>query len=352
MQQPTPRSTSSPSSGAVDFARLATIRFPLILLVVFYHNETGGAFIRQLSDEPVYAAIVDWIAYGLGGVRVPAFFMIAGYVFFRDVKPQIAWFRDKLNARARSVLIPLITWSLVVLGAFALVQNVPLMSGLFSGNSVWSQPVLMLSPLELLEAVFGKHPFVYQLWFLRDLFVLIVLTPLIFVLITRTNGWITVVSLIVWMLDWVNPLVTVDALFFFGLGCHLAIRRRSIFLADRVGIFAIVAWIVLQAAFDLPKLQSIAGIVSVLYASAWLVGRAKLLHRAARYSFLVFAAHEPLLTFTRKLYLKFLEPQAPVEWFIAYFAPVLLVTGLVIIVFEIGSRTMPRVMEVFTGGRS
>ena len=41
------------------FDRLATIRLPLIVLVICYHNESGGQFISKLQGSPVLQYIVS-----------------------------------------------------------------------------------------------------------------------------------------------------------------------------------------------------------------------------------------------------------------------------------------------------
>ncbi len=223
-----------------EFDRLATLRLPLILLVVLYHNETGGQFISRMGDSAA-AGVIDWIAHGLAGIRVPVFFVIAGYVFFLNGKPSVAWFRHKIASRARSLLLPLVLWTTICLGAFAVAQQIPALRGLFNGASIWSQPVLGMGPVELFNSFFGQpyEMFLYPLWFLRDLFVLALLSPVIYWLVSASRGWITAVVFLAWVAGPLNPLVTQDALFFFMLGCHLAIFGKTTAFADPLGLAAI-----------------------------------------------------------------------------------------------------------------
>lgn len=356
-----PESDSRTAAHPV-FERLALVRFPLIVLVVFYHNEAGGEFTRILQEAPAYLFIVDLIANGFGGIRIPTFFLIAGFVFFTNFRPTAGWFRVKISSRARSLLIPLVLWSALWMLIFAAVQSVPATAPLLSGASAWSARIADFSPLRIAQALLGSAPqlFLYHLWFLRDLFILVLLTPAIYFLIKATRGWITFVLLIGWAAGVENHLVSSDGLLFFVVGCHLAVSGTSLFFTDRLGPYAIGCWIVIKA-LDLISLSwlfkpwALCGVVVVFYLSGWLSRApsiAGLLTRAARYGFFIFVAHEPLLTIVRRLYFKALAPHTPSDLFAAYFGVVVLTLVLLLAFFKLAERLAPRVLHVMTGGRT
>lgn len=351
-------------TAASDFDRLATVRLPLVLLVILFHNESGGRFIERLSNAPVLAGVVEWLVHGIGVVRVPAFFLIAGYLFFRNGQASPAWFRRKLNARGRSLLLPLMLWTSLSLAIVAVAQAVPALRGFFNGNTLWSTPVLDMSLVQWVGAYFGApwELFVYPLWFLRDLFVLVLLAPLIYYLIVVSRGGFTVAMLAWWYLGPHHPLVTPGALCFFVLGSHLALHRTSLEVKPHVGLAVTALWLLMQTnVLDLPeadlgKLKTLAGIVVVLYLSCVLNGMAGvstfLRDAAARVSLFIFAAHEPLLTFVRKVYLHVFQPEAPWALLLAYFMVVAIVVALIVIAFKLAERWMPRTLNLLTGGRS
>lgn len=356
-----PASVSRTAAHSV-FDRLALIRFPLIVLVVFYHNEAGGEFTRILQGAPAYSFIVDLIANGFAGIRVPAFFLIAGFVFFTNFRPTVGWFRVKISSRARSLLIPLVLWSALWMLVFATVQRVPATASFLSGTSVWSARIAEFSPLRIAQALLGPSSqlFLYHLWFLRDLFILVLLTPLIYFLIKASRGWITFVLLIAWAAGVANNLVANEGLLFFVVGCHLAVSGTSVFFTDRLGPYAIACWIVLKALEPssspwLFKPWVLCGVVVVFYLSGWLSRAPAIsgfLTHAARYSFFVFVAHEPLLTIVRRLYFKAWAPQTPSDLFAAYFGVVLLTLILLLAFFKLAERLAPRVLHLMTGGRT
>ncbi|MBC7957620.1 MAG: acyltransferase [Cytophagales bacterium] len=353
---------SAKAGEASMFDRLALIRLPLIVLVVCYHNESGGAFVSHLQGAAVLQYIVNLVANGLGGIRVPVFFLIAGYVFFRNRKPGVGWFAAKIGSRARSVLLPLILWSLLWLVIVAIAQELSYTAGFFSGKSMWSMPVSDYSLGRVVWAVFGTNSelFLYHLWFLRDLFVLVLLSPLIHQLIRISRGWVSLALLLLWLLDVDNGLVSKDALFFFIIGCHLAIAGRSIFWGDMLGPVAILGWVGLKTfGGELHLLETkawiLCGTLGALYVSGFvqrLPSVPEVLRRASRYSFLVFVAHEPLLTVVRRVYFDVLEPVAAADLFVAYFAIVAITVSALIVVFCVAERLTPRLLDVMTGGRA
>lgn len=356
-----PASVSRTAAHSV-FDRLALIRFPLIVLVVFYHNEAGGEFTRILQGAPVFSFIVDLIANGFAGIRVPTFFLIAGFVFFTNFRPTVGWFRVKISSRARSLLIPLVLWSALWMLIFAVVQRVPATASFLSGKSVWSAPIADFSLLRIAQALLGPSSqlFLYHLWFLRDLFILVLFTPVIYFLIKATRGWITFVLLIAWAAGVANNLVSSDGLLFFVVGCQLAVSGTSVFFTDRLGPYAIACWIVLKALDPISspwlfKPWVLCGVVVVFYLSGWLSRAPAIsgfLTRAARYSFFVFVAHEPLLTIVRRLYFKAWAPQTPSDLFAAYFGVVLLTLILLLAFFKLAERLAPSILHVMTGGRT
>ena len=107
---PRPFSTTAPerssSNCPSDFERLATIRFPLIVMLVFLHNDRGFEFSGPLRGSPVLGGIVELLAYGLGGIRVPAFFSDRRLHLFPAGQPNAAWFVDKFRSRARGLPDP------------------------------------------------------------------------------------------------------------------------------------------------------------------------------------------------------------------------------------------------------
>lgn len=354
---------SSPvATEAETFNRLATVRLPLIALVVFYHNQSGGNFIERLQGAPTLQFIVDFVANGLGGIRVPVFFLIAGYVLFRNFAPGTGWFVSKIGSRTRSVLLPLILWTSLCMGAIAVAQQLPFLARFFVGTSVWSEPVIEFSLLQFFWLTFGdiSQLYLYHLWFLRDLFILVLLTPLIYAAIRISRGWVTFLMLVGWTIGIRNGVISNDALFFFVAGAHLSLIGKSIFFADRAGWVCILGWIALRA-FEVnghplgQALWVLCGIVATLYLSGRLFSfpwAYRFLRHVSQYSFFVFVAHEPLLTAVRRAYFAFIAPASPEATFAAYFLIVAVTIVALVATYRAAEYVCPRLLDVMTGGRA
>lgn len=348
-----------------ELDRLATLQFPLVILLTFFHNDRGGVFTERMQGIPGLNLVVDMLAYRIGGMRASVYFMIAGYAFFKAFTPTLAWFARKWKSRARTLLVPLVAWNALGLLTLAVAQQIPALSGLLTPTSDWGNPIADFSQSQFRTALLGAphmQPLIYPLWFLRDLFTLMLLAPLLFVAIRTTHGWVTPLVAVCWVFGIYPPFVAEDALIFFIVGCHVSITRRSIFALDRFAPLAALIWIalefidspVLQGA-SLHKLRVVVGSVTVLYLSGWLAGNVRLSNwatRGARYSFFIFAAHEPLLTFTRKATLTVLEPSQPLTALVVYVGGVLFVITTLIVAFEQAERHAPTLLSLLTGGRS
>lgn len=354
------RSARPQRTGESYFARLAVLRFPLIFLVLCAHN---SPVLQHLSPGSVLWWVANFFAEGLSGIRVPVFYLIAGFVFFRDHAPGVEWFRGKLVARASSVLLPLILWTAAWMLVLYLVQSSSIAEGQFRyGQSGWWRRVGDMSPPDFLLAFFGgqKQLFLYHLWFLRDLVILIASTPVILVLLRWSRGWLVAVLLAPWVVGFESGLLEQQAILFFVLGCQLGIARRSMFFFDSVHLPALASWFILWATgwnnvwLPLHNAWVLCGVVGALGVSRHLVGHAgtkRFLTAAAGYSFFVFVGQEPLLSIVRRLYVMVLGPGSELGWFIAYFACIGITIGLLVLAFKAGTRLAPATLQLFNGGR-
>ena len=352
-----------PSPSVTDFDRLATIRFPLIFLLVLLHNERGADFTARLQDSPVAAWLVNVLAHGIDGVRNPTFFLISGYVFFRSVRPSVAWFKRKIAARVRTLLVPLVLWNVLALLILAAAQALHLPA--LPPGSAWSAPVLGHTAGELLQAIVALpsgQPLVYPLWFVRDLFVLVLVSPLIYASIRLTRGWSTAIVFLVWGAALRAPIVSSDALFFFVIGSHVAIAGKSLFALDRLGPAALIGWLLLKcqdgddaAGLASHKALALVGVVAVLCVSGWLAQRRSwndAINRVDKYTFFIFAAHEPLLTICRKTVFRLQDPRSPAALVLWYLAIVVGVFAILVVAFQFAERRLPRFLSLMTGSRS
>ena len=94
-------------SQAIDL-----LRFPLMVIVVFGHTLLTTVSVEKadfplLSGQGVYNALSVMFTYVIPHMTVPVFFMMSGYLFFRNFNVW-SWqvYREKLRKRFWTLLVP------------------------------------------------------------------------------------------------------------------------------------------------------------------------------------------------------------------------------------------------------
>lgn len=157
----------------------------------------------------------------VGRCAVPLFYMISGYLFFLNVPNGMQSVFGKIRKRVRTLLIPYIIGCLFFVGFYVIVEMMPGTSRFLNNSmmSIFQQPLA-----KLLCATFyginGGMPYAFQLWFLRDLILIVLTSPLWYALLRQLGWWCVC---IVFMLTYVDiPCVPVLSLFWFIFGGQLA----------------------------------------------------------------------------------------------------------------------------------
>lgn len=349
--------------------RLDILRFPLIVGVVFIHNyDLSVMFQGDRVGGENHSFLVEFvrnlISQGVARVSVPLFFLMAGYLFFLTFKQTLSGYVGKIRTRFKTLFIPFVFWNLAMLTVMAAAQSIPQTAIFFSGrNTLLAQ----YDGMDFIDAVLGvgRMPIAYHFWFIRDLMILVLISPLIFWLCRYFGVVFILLLLILWLLN-SSPLSipAIDSILFFSFGCWMAICKGDLFALDRNGKTIAVAYIVIVL-FDAIYFNSVLGgyihKVSILFGmvtALWLTRFAvrseligKKLAGLAKVSFFVYAAHEPLLTITKKMVFKFLEPQSPYLVVGLYFTLPCIIILLIVSLYSRLLAVCPRLMGAISGGR-
>lgn len=200
------------------------IRLPLMILVTFAHSYGGvtEGYNLLASGWEIYEVIKIVLSQTLVKVAMPTFFVMSGYLFFANVtKWNATTYWQKMKRRIISLLIPYIIWNLLMtvkLHTFSL--------------SIFWEPANM------------------PLWFLRDLMIVSLLAPIIYIGVKRLGWWIFVILLPIYVTGiWaIQPGPNPYAICFFTLGAFLSIRKMN--LIDTCKRFEVPAYL-LSATFGL-----------------------------------------------------------------------------------------------------
>ncbi|GAA0309640.1 acyltransferase [Sphingomonas oligophenolica] len=357
---------TEPAGRDNHLVRLDVLRFPLIVLIVYLHASGVTANFADGSRALVDARTVEGVQIVTGSIAriaVPLFFMMSGFLFFRGAAFSGEIYRAKLRSRAKSLLIPFLFWNLALFGLVAIAQGVPPLAPLFNGEN---QAFATLTPFQMIDFILGitHYPIAYQFWFIRDLMILVIMSPLLW-LAARHVPWIVLTALTAaWIFNiWPTPVPAAEPTLFFYLGSFVAIRGWSLFEVDRLGSWLAVPFVLLLVALRAEQLAGhgnyllhptmAVGLVLALKASRWLAESAWLRDRLVALgsaSFFVFAVHEPLVTIGKKLAFRAL-PMTAATVLATYAVLPVLVIGLALIAHRVLNVVAPGFLRLITGGR-
>jgi fucose 4-O-acetylase-like acetyltransferase len=346
--------------------KLRALSFFAIILVVFVHSYNAKIRFEsgELDDVTSNAILFfeNFLSKGICRVAVPLFFLISGFLFHLTLNFSLTGIIDKYKKRVKSLLIPYLFWSVFGVFIFLLLQAFPFSRFFFTRGLI-----IDYSFLKLMRTIF-LDPIPYQFWFIRDLILLVLLSPLIAYLTKSTKGlWILVLIFLWYQSPASFGCFSNESLLFFTIGGHVALNKSAQFLSPirskRFLIYLTVCWICIvsitsylltfipaeKITIALDHTGVLIGILSVwlLYDSLF---HAEINYALFGYTFIIFALHEPLLTIIVKGLFYVCGKTTSSTLFIYLFAP--LITILICLLCGvIWKRSAPRLYDFATGGR-
>jgi len=349
-------------------ARIEILRFPLIIGIVFIHSYSTNV---QMSDVNIgidgVSSFPHFIMYYISNViariSVPIFFILSGFLFFYNFHGDMTSFIKKFTSRIYTLLIPFLFWNIFVLILYTIAQNIPLTANFFSGNNLISSYNLT----DFINAIFGVNrlPLAYQFWFIRDLMIIIVFSPVIYFCLKYFSYLILVLLFFSWLLNfWPVMVPSEEAVMFFYLGAFISLKKYDVFILDNYRVVLLFSYIVLSMLdyltygmhyhFILHKIGLIFGIAVMINLTKNIFHTKNLKKRTIAMgsaSFFIFAAHEPLLTILRKLLYKFIHPENDITILILYFSVPIATIILCYFTYILLKKEFSKVLSWISGGR-
>lgn len=356
---------------------ISYLRFPLTVGVVFIHNRMTTVNIQ--GEEMNYGDLWPWLSYIItffsyvvSAVSVPLFFFISGFLFFYKVDFCKDVYRKKLKSRRDTLLVPYLIWNFMAF-LILLTQMHPRFSSLFPLLSDYRIDIT-----EFLSYFWAKYlpmdpvgevetPLNPSLWFVRDLMLLAIASPLVYWVIKRLKSPAILLLCIVWFFDLGKQVglygMSQQSIFFFPLGAYFSINRINFIEFVRNAQWAPCIYAVLAVADTISDGQPynywfhntgiLTGLIAVTYIVSTLLRQDKV--RISQFlsgsSFFVFAAHELFIGKFMKALVMIIQPQSPYVVLLLYFlipiATILVCLGA----YWLLSRWAPGMAKVLTGGR-
>ena len=196
------------------------------MFVHVYSGFSGFPILRKFGPEDV---LYHFAADVLGRSSVPLLTIISGWLFARSGKA----YSELIKGKVRSLLVPLILWNVLALSATWIYEIIN-SQALYPPVSV---PMLLNGILALWE-----QPVNLPLGFLRDLFVVMLISPLVVLAIRTFGGW-ALLPLFLFAVLVPNAIILLrtQILFFFAMGVWL--HRTDFRNLPRGFVIAMGLWI-------------------------------------------------------------------------------------------------------------
>lgn len=334
------------------------LRFPLAVGIVLIHAD----YLNELvGDEklPVFSIVSTFLSKVLAVGAVPLFFLFSGFLFFYKVENfSLGLYKNKLKRRVKSLLIPYVFWNLLTLIFFFVIQE--FYPDLLSGTNKLIKDYNFYDWFSVFWNIHGGNPMSGQLWFIRDLMVVSLFSPVVWLVVKKFHVFPVCLLGILWALDFFPSSGILLAFFFFSLGAYFSINKRNMveelkpLLFFSVGVFIACAIIYLWNGWELVlNFSIIAEIVILIVLSSYIVQRG-IVHSntfLVNSSFFIYVFHYLPLIFFIKVTVRLFHPQS--EWM---FLSIYFLCSIFIVLFALGvywclKKYLPCFTAIITGNR-
>ena len=373
---------------------IAKLRFPLIVAVVLIHCNISdyNVVVGHLYGYKWFRLIAIHL---VADVAVPAFFFIAGYLLYSNYLFTWNNYVHKLRNRVKSLLVPYLLWNTICFLLIVVLQLIKPDFRLLFHKSVADMQLkdffFIYWDLGLIDGLSGGRPgpILGPLWFLKDLMILVVLSPLLRYPLRHLKWcWPVLLALLcITPLPYQQSFIhDPTSVLFFTLGMAFSNIHISLDTLDKhrvlLSLFALVSmvFIVLAVvtpliAWMLPRAQSILMNVAIIIeqfafmmaAFSWVANsmptdnvkgdvytecRGDKL-RLSESSFFIYCMHP----FVSSIFMNIAKLDLPVfhnSWLSIIFVllAVIITMTICLMVFHIMRRYFPQLLLLVTGSRS
>ncbi len=342
--------------------KLKVLSLASMMLVLYIHSRFYDS---DIVGMPANKVAQEMIAGMIGRCAVPLFFVISGWLFFRSLPNGVRSVWKKMQKRVKTLLVPYIVGSLFCV-VFSVAVALAPGTAKYINSSI--MPLFQESIGKILCSIFYVSdtglPVAYQLWFLRDLILIVATAPLWYYALSYLR-WGFVVA--VFALTYLHiPYVPTVSLFWFALGGQLStvdVEGKKLIRGGQILAPIFLFLSVLQVCFgeshgwkvglipiELMGVLSIWGIYNTVVRQDFVLKEHKWLATACNYTFFIYLFHVPTINIVRKLIVTVIG-KTSVGFMLSYVASPWLFAVAAIFVGMMLRRYMEKVYLFCTGGR-
>lgn len=205
---------------------ITRLRLPLTVLVIFVHTDVAAFDDKSnILLSYCYNYIADIVSF-VASLAVPSFFVISGYLFFRNIEVlSSSIIISKFRSRFHSLVVPFMFWNLIVLVWTLFIDfykhRDTLTTSFFLDN--YNLYNIFVSSKD------SGTPIYMIMWYVRDLIALTLLSPLFYYAIKYFKVFFVAFVMFLFVYDggyvsWLGYL----SIAFFSLGAYVGIKKVNV----------------------------------------------------------------------------------------------------------------------------
>jgi len=328
--------------------KLRFLSFFLVVLVVFIHNYFGYIPSKDTFSYMWQTSFSKGICY----IANPLFFIISGLLFFRKQEAStIKNYKVMLSKKLRTLAAPYLLTSALIIIIY------------------WTANITEFTSFSEILKIWLVEPIPFQLWFLRYLMLLAIISPILYYLIKQAKYIYIIAILLIWLIFYYKVDWALISFTFFSVGAFISIHEIKIPDFNKnylLLISTILGWILLSyiaciiyennfiVKCLIRNIAIICGLISIWflydimykYISKWLNSD------VLSYSFFIYLFHLPLIIYVRKaLMVTIPSPYSILSSNIIYILTPIVTIIICIIAGKLLKRFIPPVYNIFTGSR-
>ncbi len=341
---------------------ISIMRFPLIVMIVMLHCYSSVPFLSG-SHTFFHKALYPFGLW-MGETGVPAFFFISGYLFFISSKTYV----QKIKTRFSTLMIPYLLWNgLILLGYVVLFM-------LGHPQQIADKNIADYGFTDYLLAFIHRGvwdngngvPLLCPYWYVRNLIVLCLLSPVVYYLVKWTKGIVLFFFFFWWLSQYHNAMIA-SSVFFFSLGSYFAIdnntptvyifRNRVLFLS-LWGVIALTdilshSVISVSGAFYIHRLSLLLNVCGFLLVTDLLFTKSRFLNNKmlANSAFWIFTIHYPIVLALRKACVVLGVNCSDGVHILLFFICVILTVLICIVLYHLAIKVVPTFVRISMGNR-
>ena len=345
------------------------LRFSLIVAVIGIHC---NLLVKnpELETRSVFYFLV-YITMKLVCIAVPLFFFISGFLFFKEGIFDFALYSNKLKSRFHTVLVPYLLWNIiyfVILGVMQFIKpDTLVILHKHIADFRWQDFLWIFWDISQITGLADDQRacLVGAFWFLQCLFVLFLVSPIIYYIIRYLRHFTLLIIGILYFTDFIPemPGIQCNAIVYYMLGAYFSIMCIDfISIVKRIPIQAHIVLLIaaVLVSYLMSENDTIYNITDLFVQAAVFAITAYMIEtqrwKESRYLvssvFFVFAVHR-LFSASLMTVSTYLIPSIGNDFllYIYYLLTISLTVIASLVVYQLSKQFLPRTTNVLNGRR-